>query len=252
MLSRNFRLQKVGDTNWLKKNYNFSLISFFIDELIILDVTRENRDKDNFSKQIKTICDGCFVPISLGGGIRSVDDARKLLNSGADKIVLNSAIFSNLDLIKELYENFGQQCLVASVDFKKNNYKNYDIVTNMGQKNVNGSFTDLLGNLNSHYIGECYLNSIDQDGTGQGYDMNILDFLPNNWNIPIILAGGAGNSSHMIDALNDGRVNAVATAHLFNFIGDGLKLARESIKKNGIELANWPSIESFRQLNLDK
>ena len=119
MLSRNFRLQKVGDLNWLKRNYDFQKISFYIDELIILDVSRKDRSIEKFCEILKEISYGCFVPISSGGGIRSMNDAKKILRSGADKIILNTTLFEDFKLVKELSREFGQQCIVGSLDIKK-------------------------------------------------------------------------------------------------------------------------------------
>ncbi|MBF0233416.1 MAG: imidazole glycerol phosphate synthase subunit HisF [Desulfamplus sp.] len=245
MLSRNFRLQKVGNLQWLQKNYNFSSISFFIDELIVLDVSRGNRNIGAFCDTLKALTQGCFVPIAAGGGIKNVDDARQLLRSGADKVVVNTPLFIRLDLVKELTEAFGQQCVIGSIDLKKNREGHYQILIESGSKVLEKDTVDYLKGLRENIFGECYLNSIDQDGTGQGYDFDMLDLLPDNWTAPTILAGGAGNASHLIAGLNNPKVDAVATAHLFNFVGDGLKNARTKVSAASIELASWPSIETL-------
>lgn len=247
MLSRNFRLQKVGDINWLKKNYNFSKISFFIDELIILNVSRKNRNNNKFLEDLKLITKDVFVPIAVGGGIDTIQCARELFNSGADKIVLNSSLFTKPYLLDDLTNLYGQQSIIASIDLKSNN-GDYSIVIESGQKIINEKITLLFNLIDPEKIGECYLNSIDRDGTGQGYDLEILNFIPNNWNIPIILSGGAGNYKHLMEGLKDHRVDAVSTAHLFNFVGDGLKKSRESLLSNGINLAYWPKIDELKIL----
>jgi cyclase len=131
MLSRNFRLQKIGDLQWLKKNYNFSHITFSIDELIILDVTRGERNEELFHEHVRLLNEECFVPIAAGGGIREVEQARKLLHSGADKVVINTLLIEDVDVISEIAKEFGQQSIVASVDVKL----------------INGEFTVL----HSHY-----------------------------------------------------------------------------------------------------
>ena len=248
MLSRNFRLQKVGNIDWLKKNYNFSHISFFIDELIVFDVSRKERNIEKFSRVLNALTDGCFVPITAGGGIKKLDDAKSLLRSGADKISINTSLFSNLTLAKELVSNFGKQCVVGSIDLKKMGDGSYKIWTESGSKLINQNIPSLLSKLEKDCIGEIYINSINQDGTGQGYDLNILDNIPNNMNIPLILAGGVGNASHLLEGLKDKRVDGVATAHLFNFIGDGLKKARQNIINKDIELASWKTTEEFEFL----
>ena len=248
MLSRNFRLQKVGNVQWLKKNYNFSHISFFIDELIVLDVTRFGRDINNFSKVLNVLTDGCFVPITAGGGVRTLDDAKLLLRSGADKVSVNTLLFSELSLVKDLVKNFGKQCVVGSIDVKKTDYGEYEIWTESGAKFINQDISTLLSFLEKEYIGEVYINSINQDGTGQGYDLDLLTNIPNNLSIPLILAGGVGNASHLLEGLKSSKVDAVATAHLFNFIGDGLKKARQNILDKNVQLATWKTKEELKSI----
>ena len=245
MLSRNFRLQKVGNLEWLKKNYNFAHISFFIDELLVLDVTRGERNDLAFCDTLKLLTEGCFVPIAAGGGVRSVSSARQLLRSGADKVVLNTPIFRNPKLLEELTEEFGQQCLIGSLDIKKTEDDKYRILIESGSEELKLSARDELKKIRFGSVGEWYLNSINRDGTGQGYNMDMLNQLPDDWSVPIILAGGAGNASHMAVGLNDPRVDAVATANLFNFIGDGLKQARDSLILEGVELAKWPMVNEL-------
>lgn len=242
VLSRNFRLQRVGDLEWLKRNYNFSHIAFFIDELIVLDITRENRDLNQFSAVLKELSANCFVPIAAGGGVRSVDDARTLLRSGADKIVINTPLFGDGELVGDLAVEFGQQCIVGSVDVKRHAGDDCQIYTEQGECKVENNFVESIQTLQSQLIGELYLNSIDQDGTGQGYDMTLLDQIPAPFSIPLILAGGVGNASHLMEGISDQRVDAVATAHLFNFVGNGLQRARELMVERGDDLAVWPSL----------
>ena len=187
------------------------------------------------------------MPIAAGGGIDTIQCARELFDSGADKIVLNSSLFTKPYLLDDLTNLYGQQSIIASIDLKSNN-GDYSIVIESGQKIINEKITSLFNLIDPEKIGECYLNSIDRDGTGQGYDLEILNFIPNNWNIPVILSGGAGNYKHLMEGLKDHRVDAVSTAHLFNFVGDGLKKSRESLLLNGINLAYWPKIDELKIL----
>lgn len=246
MLSRNFRLQKVGKIDWLQKNYDFSRIAFYIDELIVLDVSRAERDIDHFSHALEVLANGCFAPIAAGGGVRTLSDARHLLRSGADKIVVNSVLFDNPQFVSTLAQEFGQQCVVGAIDIKKDVDGSYYVYTNNGSCLLHEPVSKLLEQLPEKSVGELYLNSINQDGTGQGYDLGLLDLIPHQFNLPTILAGGAGHSQHFINGLLDERVDAVATAHLFNFVGDGLKKARESIRLQDIDLANWASFSELK------
>jgi imidazole glycerol-phosphate synthase subunit HisF len=241
MLSRNFRLQRVGDLNWLQTNYNFSKISFFIDELIVLDVSRNDRNSQEFCRTLQSLTEGCFVPIAAGGGIRSIEYAKQLLRSGADKVVVNTPLFDQQELIKSLAEEFGQQCVVGSIDLRRTQEGDLVPWRESGTKSFSSYSLDEIFHLGSSYVGEWYLNSIDKDGTGQGYDLSILDLIPIGSQTSVILAGGAGNSLHLQEGLSDSRVDAVATAHLFNFVGDGLKQARMKLTRTGIVLASWPA-----------
>ena len=238
MLSRNFRLQKVGDLQWLKKNYNFSHIAFSIDELIILDVTRGERNEDKFYDCVKSLSEECFIPIAAGGGIRTLEQGRKLLFFGADKVVLNYLVIKNPDIVSEIAKEFGQQSIVASVDVKITGQEFTTWIDNGGVK-CEQNLPKILNNIESLPIGELYLNSIDRDGTGNGFQIELLDCVPNLFPIPVILAGGAGKYMHFSEALKDARVDAVATAHLFNFIGDGLEENRNKLINENFDLVKW-------------
>jgi cyclase len=239
MLSRNFRLQKVGDLSWLKDNYDFSRISYSIDELVVLDVSRGARDLDLFTESLKNLSQGCFVPITAGGGVNSVEIAFKLLRSGADKIILNTPLYGDSHLLQDLSEEFGQQCVVGSVDVKLGTDNVYSCWSNSGQKKVRGDAAELLRMILEKPIGEVYINSMNRDGTGQGLDLGLLDLLPQIVSKPVILAGGVGNSDHLAEGFKDGRVDAVATANLLNFVGSGLRNARQSLISMGVVLPLW-------------
>jgi cyclase len=239
MLSRNFRLQKVGDLHWLQANYNFSRISFFIDELIVLDVTRGEKNSDEFCAALEQLTEGCFVPIAAGGGIRSIESARALLRSGADKVVVNSALYKNDSFVRNLSSEFGQQCVVASMDIKSGSDGSYQAWSECGTQCQPGSARSWIDKVTQDAIGELYINSMDRDGAGQGYDFQLLDLLPTDMPKPVILAGGVGNAAHLAKGLADSRVDAVATAHLFNFVGNGLKQARHSLILAGVDLPLW-------------
>ena len=238
VLSRNFRLQKVGNIEWLKQNYNFKKTALSLDELIILNVRPSSQNFNIFCEQVKEISRDCFIPISAGGGIRNLDDAKKLLKNGADKIVLNSIIYSDRSTVIDIAKNLGKQCLVGSVDFKKEN-SIYNVYINSGEKKIKNNLQNYIQRIEDLPIGEIYLNSIDNDGTGQGLDLNALDNIPENFNLPLIIAGGVGNWKHIYKGLFEKRVDAVSTANLFNFVNDGLYNARNNIFDSGINIPIW-------------
>jgi cyclase len=249
MLSRNFRLQKVGNLQWLQSNYNFSYISYSIDELVVLDVSRGQKQSREFCATLKKLSEGCFIPIAAGGGVFSIDIARELLRSGADKVVVNSALYEDNCFIQNLASEFGQQCVMASMDIKLSSEGDYQAWSQCGSVCQPGTAVHWIEQVSQATIGEFYLNSIDRDGTGQGYDLRLLDLLPSSMAKPVILAGGVGNATHLALGLADTRVDAVATAHLFNFVGNGLKKARQRLIAGGFDLPVWDIQLLERHLN---
>jgi len=238
MLSRNFRLQRVGKLDWLQKNYNFSQIAFSIDELVVLDVSRNERDEEKFCHHVRSLNDSCFVPIAAGGGVRTLDQVRTLLQNGADKVVVNTLLSEDPEVVREISIQYGRQCIVAAVDVKEVNGE-FSVWTENGTVQQQIGLAQWLEDLQSFPIGEIYLNSIDRDGTGQGFHIELLDCLPVQAEIPLILAGGAGIPSHLGEGLKNSRADAVATAHLFNFVGNGLQKARIELLDEGFDLARW-------------
>jgi cyclase len=236
MLSRNFRIQTVGDLDWLKEYYNFNAIAFSIDELVVLNVERKQKNIGKFSENLIQLSKNCFIPISAGGGIRSLDDAYKLLNSGVDKLVVNTPIIEKPDLVAELARTFGSQCIIASIDCKKEQ-NGYDVYIQDGSKNSGLKMEDVLQKAERLGVGEIYLTSMERDGTGQGLDMELIERAGHLTTLPIIASGGVGKYEHFIECMKKGY--AVATANIYNFIVDGLIKARQTIQKQGIELAAW-------------
>lgn len=239
MLSRNFRLQRIGNYDWIRKNYDFSRISRFIDELCILNVSEDPNSHTAFIETLKNLSQGCFIPITAGGGIKNYENAKDCFNSGSDKVILNNSLFDSPKLVSQIALNYGQQALVGSIDFKRDESKVLRI-----QKKSNGITTFLhpknfLNEANLLPVGEWYLNSVNRDGTGQGLDMGILDDISGILDASLIMAGGVGNSSHISVGLSDERVSGVATANLLNFVGDGLKQARANLINDGQKLATW-------------
>ena len=141
--------------------------------------------------------------------------------------------------VSHLASEFGQQCVVGSVDTKRDIDGEYQVWSDSGSQYVEVPAVQSIAEVIKQPVGEIYLNSMDRDGTGQGYDLNLLNLLPKVMPKPVILAGGVGNAIHLAEGLADPRVDAVATAHLFNFVGDGLKQARQSLIDRGFDLPVW-------------
>lgn len=236
--SRNFRLQKVGDINWLEKNYKFKEIAFCLDELIVLNASKNGKDLEEFAKVLEKLVDDVFIPIAAGGGIRNLEDAKLLFNSGADKLVLNSILYTNPEIVKEIIQQYGSQSVIASIDYKIND-NNQAVFISDGMQKLDMGLNEYTNYIEELGIGEIYLNSIDKDGTGFGYDFDTIDKVSNQMKVPLIIAGGAGNENHLLEGLKREKVDAVASANLFNFIGNGLPKARQRILEEKLNIANW-------------
>ena len=236
--SRNFRLQKVGNLRWLEKNYKFQEIAFSLDELIVLNASKQDKNINKFALTLSKLVDDVFIPIAAGGGIRSMEDAKLLFDSGADKIVLNTILYTDKDLVKELISLYGSQSIIASIDYKKIDGSNKVYIED-GTAEIEMELETYLKYVEDLNIGEIYLNSIDRDGTGFGYDFETIDDIGKKINLPLIIAGGAGNEKHFLSGLSRKNVNAVATANLFNFVGDGLPKAREELVTLKYNIAKW-------------
>jgi imidazole glycerol-phosphate synthase subunit HisF len=239
MQSRNFRLQKIGDFDWILKNYNFSRMSRYIDELCILNVSANPNSHLQFIDTLKNLSQGCFIPITAGGGIRDYAGARDCFNSGADKVILNNALFDNPQLISHIALDYGKQAIVGSLDFTRSATDDLRIYQKINGESYFHNPSEKLHLFNQLSVGEWYLNSINRDGTGQGLDLSIIDEVAEVLDASLIIAGGVGNSNHVAEGLDDRRISAVATANLLNFVGDGLKQARAKLVHEGHHLATW-------------
>jgi len=236
--SRNFNIQNVGNLDWLKRNYNFRNISFFIDELIILDISRNKKDKKKFIENVQKISELSFVPITVGGGIKTLDDAKYFLSNGSDKILINSEIHKNKDVINKISEFYGEQSIVLGVDIKKIDNQ-YFIFTNNGKEKAEENTKIIFEKVSKLKFGEIFINSIDKDGTGTGLDFDILNFIPKSFKKPIIISGGSGNFNHIFEGLNKKGVSAVSTSNLLNFVGDGLIKTRNELISRKIPFPVW-------------
>lgn len=243
MLSRNFRLQKVGDLSWLKEYYDFNSITNSIDELVVLNVER-NKDKNilKFSENLSVLVENCFIPVAAGGGIKSMDDAYNILNAGADKLILNTALYRQKNLVREIVKTFGSQCLVASIDFKNEN-KEKKIFSENGAFEEPLSFKEAIINAEELGAGEIYLTSMTKDGTGQGIDVDSVFEATTITNLPIIASGGIGNFKQIFEVIRVNEIDAISTANLFNFMSDALSDARLFVEENGISLAKWQDVK---------
>lgn len=238
-LSRNFNLQAVGDHAWLMENYEFESIARSIDELLILNVGKNAEGWDDFIQTVQKLVKRCFMPVTVGGGIRSAGQARQLFENGADKVMLNAAFFNMPELVEELAGSYGSQSIVASLDFRRDDAGAARIFVDGGREDTGVGLAAGVARAASLGAGELYLTSIERDGTGMGYDLPALQLAYESCDLPIIAAGGADTMDRLAEGIRSGFASAVSTAHLFNFMCDGLRDARKQLIVDGIPLSRW-------------
>lgn len=239
MLSRNFRLQKVGTIDWLFNNYNFANVSRGLDELMVLDVSRGIRNHQDFAEKVNHIASLCFIPMTVGGGITNFDIAQTYMRNGADKLLLNSAFNNDPELCRTLAKNFGSQCIVAGIDYRMTPQNTRSVMVNNGSQERAGDLACWVNFLQENGAGEILFQSVDQDGTGMGLDLSVFDELSQPLEVPCILMGGVGKADQILTGLHHQEVDAVATANLFNFIGSTFLDVRNSITIAGIDIPRW-------------
>jgi len=237
-LSRNFSLQAVGNLEWLYAHFDFDSMAQAIDELVLLNVGRTSKSIVEFSKIVGLISKKCFMPIAAGGGIICIEDAYRILDSGADKVVVNTALYEDRDLVTEMVKIFGSQCVVASIDYKYVNNSD-EVFTSNGMRGTGLTVAEAISNAEHLGIGEIYLTSMERDGTGQGYDLNMLSRVVDLCQVPIIASGGVGDFEHFIKGMQVESVTGTSTANIFNFLGEGFSEARSHISQAEIDLARW-------------
>lgn len=237
-MSRNFSLQAVGNFDWLRKHYHLHSITRSIDELVMLNVSRGANDIKSFCESISQLSAMSFMPIAAGGGIREIDDAYRLLNAGADKLVMNNALFRMPGLVEGVARTFGSQCVVISLDVKRSD-AGFQTFSDAGKHDTGMSLEAAIRLAEGLGAGELYVTSIDQDGTGQGYELESLRIATATSRLPVIASGGVGDFRHFVEGLSLDGVTGASTANIFNFMSDGLTQARAFIEAQGVKLASW-------------
>jgi imidazole glycerol-phosphate synthase subunit HisF len=187
-----------------------------VDELIFVDITASLHDRPPDFATIDDLADDCFMPFTVGGGIRSVDDVRRLLQVGADKVSINTAAVYQPNLVAAVSARFGSQCVVVSIDVRKT-ASGYEVFTHAGTKASGLDPVSVARNAEAAGAGEILLTSIERDGTMTGYDVELIRMIADAVSIPVIASGGAGNYDHLVAAIADGKASAVAAAAMFHF-----------------------------------
>lgn len=224
-------LKDAGDPVDIAEVYNKA----GADEIVFLDITASYEKRDIMIDVVKRTSEKVFIPLTVGGGIRTVDDFRKILKSGADKISINSEAVKNPDLIKDAAVKFGCQCVVVAIDAKKRkDNTGYDVYINGGRVNTGFDAVEWAKKVESLGAGEILLTSMDADGTKNGYDVELTRIIAEEVRIPVIASGGAGKREHFKEVLTDGKADAALAASLFHYGELKISELKEYLRECGV------------------
>ncbi|MBM5782836.1 MAG: imidazole glycerol phosphate synthase subunit HisF [Pelagibacterales bacterium] len=205
------------------------------DELCFLDITASSENRSAIFETVKKVAKVCFIPLTVGGGIKTIDDFSKLLLSGADKVSINSAAIKNPQLISQASQKFGSQCVIVAIDAKKNSSGNYEIFTHGGKNPTGIDAINWAQKAEELGAGELLVTSMDKDGTKSGYDIELIKQITDKTKIPVIASGGVGNLQHLCDGIKAG-ANAALAASIFHFKEFTIQQAKEFLEKEKIAI----------------
>ncbi len=203
------------------------------DEICFLDITASSENRDTIYGVIKDTSKRCFVPLTVGGGVRSVEDINKLLNCGADKVSINTAAVQNEEVVIQSSKKFGSQCIVVAIDAKKNGDL-WEVFTHGGRNNTGINAIEFAKKMEDSGAGELLVTSMDRDGTQVGYDIDLMSKISSEVNIPVIASGGVGNLDHLVDGIKLGKASAVLAASIFHYGKYSVKEAKQYLDSKGI------------------
>ena len=203
------------------------------DEICFLDITASNENRDTIYDVVERTSKKCFVPLTVGGGVRGVDDINKLLNCGADKVSINTAAVKNPEVIIQSSKKFGSQCIVVAIDAKKNGNK-WEVFTHGGRTNTGINAIEFAKKMEDSGAGELLVTSMDRDGTQIGYDNDLMFKISSIVNIPVIASGGVGNLDHLVDGIKLGNASAVLAASIFHYGTHSVQEAKQYLDSKGI------------------
>ncbi len=204
------------------------------DELCFLDISASQEGRDTMHEVVKAVAEQCFMPLTVGGGVRTVDDIRKLLLSGADKVSINSAAISNSELIKNGAKKFGSQCIVVAIDAKKVPSGKFEVFTHGGSKATGMDAILWAKKAESLGAGEILLTSMDRDGTKKGFDIELTSAIADSVRIPVIASGGVGELEHFVEGVKKGHASALLAASIFHFGNFSINQVKSHLKQANI------------------
>jgi cyclase len=203
------------------------------DEICFLDITASNENRDTIYEVVERTSKKCFVPLTVGGGVRGVEDINRLLNCGADKVSINTAAVQNPEMIIESSKKFGSQCIVVAIDAKKKANK-WEVFTHGGRNNTSLDAIKFAKKMEDCGAGELLVTSMDRDGTQIGYDNDLMFKISSTINIPVIASGGVGNLDHLVDGIKLGNASAVLAASIFHYGKYSINEAKQYLNLKGI------------------
>ena len=210
------------------------------DELTFLDITASNENRGIMLDVVRRTAEACFMPVTVGGGVRSVEDIRTLLKSGADKVSINTAAVNRPEFVKEAAEKFGDQCIVVAIDAKKGSQEGepprWEIFTHGGRNPTGIDAVRYAETVAGHGAGEILLTSMDRDGTKQGFDIALTRAISDSVPIPVVASGGVGTLDHLVAGIRDGHASAVLAASIFHFGEFTVRQAKEYMAKAGLPM----------------
>lgn len=229
-------IRDAGDPVEVAKRYDAE----GADEITFLDITATSDDRDTIIHVVEQVAEQVFIPLTVGGGVRSVDDVRRLLNAGADKVAINSAAIFNPEFVKEASDKVGSQCIVVAIDAKRVNAEGeadkWEIFTHGGRKETGIDAVEWAIKMVGYGAGEILLTSMDRDGTKIGFDLELTKAITDAVNVPVIASGGVGNLDHLADGVIKGHADAVLAASIFHFAEYTVGEAKQHMADRGIEV----------------
>jgi cyclase len=204
------------------------------DELVFLDITASSDGRKTIVDVVERTADQVFMPLTVGGGLRTLEDIRTMLNAGADKVSLNTSAVQNPDLILQASKKFGSQCIVVAIDAKRVGKNHWEVFTHGGRNSTGMDVLAWAKNIQEYGAGEILLTSMDADGTAAGYDVQLCLRVAEMVELPVIASGGAGKLEHLADVVQNGRASAVLAASIFHFGTYTVRQAKEYLKSQGL------------------
>ena len=228
-------IRDAGDPVEVARRYNDQ----GADEITFLDITASHEDRDTTLHTVERMAGEVFIPLTVGGGVRELQDIRNLLNAGADKVAINSAAIHNPEFVREAALRFGSQCIVVAIDAKQvqeGDSPRWEIFTHGGRKPTGIDAIEWAQKMADYGAGEILLTSMDRDGTKNGFDLCLTSAISNAVNVPVIASGGVGNLQHLVDGIVEGKADAVLAASIFHFGEHTVPEAKDYMAQRGVRV----------------